>query len=337
MNKYKFLDLSGYMFSGKTAVGHVIRELEGFCVSDFEMEFNLLRIQNGIVDLESSLIDNLSLIRSNDAIVKFQKMVKKFDGTYAKFPYYLFHFHSDFYNTQFNNKFTQLSNEYVNNLLTKSWKAEWPYPLYDMCETESFMRKIRKRLFKDNNAYENKLHLVDGKEFIKYTRLYLDSLMSNFNEIKKNTKTVVMNNSFEPFNAQKSLLYFTDAKCIIIRRDPRDMFATGANESSSFAKISHGEKVENFILRFKMQEDNTNKEVNKDILFLQYEDLVLDYENCLCKLYDFLEIKKEVHIFKKKYFNPEDSKAFIGIHKQYKNQEDIKLIEKDLAEYCLDI
>ena len=93
MKQYKFLDLSGYMFSGKTAVGHIIRELDGFCVPDFELEFNLLRIQDGIIDLESNLVDNWSLIRSNNAILRFKKLIKKLDGTYSKFPYFLFHFH----------------------------------------------------------------------------------------------------------------------------------------------------------------------------------------------------------------------------------------------------
>jgi len=326
------------MFSGKTAIGHVIRELDGFCVSNFEMEFNLLRIQDGIVDLESSLVDNWSLIRANSAILRYKKLIRKLDGSYGKFPHYLFHYYSDFYNTKFNNRLTSLSNDYINSLVSSQWQCEWPYPMYNMSETEIFIRKIKNRLFKDSSSYESEFNLIDSSRFLEQTRKYLYELLTSFDEVTELTNTIVFNNMFEPFNAAKSLRYFNNnAKCIIIKRDPRDMFATGDKESSSFAKISHGNKVENFIARYKMQEQNTNKEFNKDILFFQYEDLILDYENSLIKIYDFLGIDSSIHSKKGKYFNPEESKSYVGIFRKHRNQEDIKLIEKELAEYCLDI
>lgn len=324
------------MFSGKTAVGHIIRELDGFCVPDFELEFNLLRIQDGIIDLESNLVDNWSLIRSNNAILRFKRLIKKLDGTYSKFPYFLFHFHSDFYNTKFGNKFTELSNEYINNFVSSKWSCDWPYPMYDMPESLSFSKKIKKRLLKDDTAYESVFHLVDSKDFIFKTKKYLSKLLSSFEEVKEGTTTIVMNNAFEPFNPSKSLRYFDDAKCIVIRRDPRDMYVTGSKESSVFSKISHGNAVDNFILRYKLQEEHTNKEFNPRILYLQYEDVVLNYENTLKKIFKFLEIDESLHIKKKEFFKPEDSKRFIGIYKNYGNQDEIKLIEERLQAYCLD-
>jgi len=338
MNKqYKFLDLSGYMFSGKHALNLLIQELEGFAVPEFDLEFNLLRLQDGIMDLEKSLVDDWSIIRSNSATKRYKKLVKKLDGSYNKFPYFLFNFHSDYYNTKFNNKFTQLSNEYINNLVTSSWQSEWPYPLYDMCDLESFSRKIKKRFYNKEKAYENEFNLVDGENFYKYTKQYLNELLSNFDSVTKNTETIVMNNAFEPFHPARCLNYFSSAKCIVVKRDPRDMYVTGENHSELYSKISHGQKVENFISRFLMQERNTDKKSNKDIMYLQYEDLILDYENAIIKVYDFLEIDKSKHILKGKYLKPEESKQYIGIYKDFKNQEDIKLIEKELAEYCLDI
>ena len=145
MNKqYNFLDLSGYMFSGKTALNLLMEELDGFNVHHWDMEFNLLRLQDGVMDLEKALVEDWSLIRSNSAIIRFRKLVKHLDGTYSKFPYKLFNFHSDFYQTRFNYKFSGLSEKYINDLIDSSWKSEWPYPLYDMCELESFSRKIKK-------------------------------------------------------------------------------------------------------------------------------------------------------------------------------------------------
>ena len=162
-------------------------------------------------------------------------------------------------------------------------------------------------------------------------------MLSNYDQIKEDDTTFVTNNAFEPFNAKRGLRYFDNAKCIIVRRDPRDMYTTGESYSKLYSKISHGQKVENFIKRFKMQERNTDKIPHRDIMFLQYEDLILNYENTIVKILSFLEIDGSKHYLKGKYLKPEESKQYIGIYKNYKNQEDIKLIEKELAEYCLDI
>lgn len=332
---YKFLDLSGYMFSGKHALTLLISELEGFAVPEFDIEFNLLRIQDGIIDLEKNLVDDWSIIRSNSAIKRFKKLVQKFDGTYSRFPHRLFSFHSDYYNTMFNNKFTELSNRYIDELVLAKWSAEWPYPLYDMCDIEAFTRKIKKRF--NSTSYENEFHLIDGSNFYTATKRYLNDLLSNFESVNDTTETIVMNNAFEPFNPARSLRYFDNAKCIIVRRDPRDMYVTGENHSKLYSKISHGQKVENFIKRFEMQERNTDKTPHKDIMFLQYEELILDYENTVKKIFNFLEIDESLHTRKRKFLNPEESKKFIGIYKNFENQKDIQLIEERLQDYCLDI
>lgn len=335
MKQYKCLDLSGYMFSGSTAVGLMLSELDTYSTPPFDLEFNLLRLQDGIMDLEKALVEDWSIIRANSAIRRFKKLVKKLDGTYSKFPYKLFNFHSDYYQTRFNYKFSELSKEYINNLITTSWQSEWPYTLYDMCEFEAFIRKIKKRLWNKERAFENEFHLIDGENFYKYTKEYLIKLLSNYDGVKNNTTTLVTNNAFEPFNAKRGLRYFDNAKCIIVKRDPRDMYVTGQNHSKLYSKISHGQKVENFIKRFEMQERNTDKTPHKDIMFLQYEELILDYENTKNKIFDFLEIDESLHIKKKEFFKPEESKNFIGIYKNYVNKDEIKLIEEKLQNYCL--
>lgn len=332
----KIIDVSGYMFSGVSTANLLIKELDNHISSDLGLEFNLLRVQDGIMDLEKALVEDWSLIRANSAIRRFKKLVKKFDGTYSKFPYKLFNFHSDYYQTRFNYKFSELSNQYINNLITTNWQSEWPYPLYDMCEFEAFSRKIKKRLWDKERAFENEFHLIDGENFYKYTKEYLIKLLTSYENVKSDTTTLVTNNAFEPFNAKRGLRYFDNAKCIIVKRDPRDMYVTGQHHSKLSTKISHGQKVENFIKRFEMQERNTDKTPHKDIMFLQYEELVLDYENTKNKIFDFLEIDESLHIKKKEFFKPEESKNFIGIYKNYGNKDEIKLIEERLKSYCLD-
>jgi len=335
--QYNYLDLSGYMFSGKHALNLLIAEIEGFSAHQWDLEFNLLRLQDGIMDLEKALVEDWSIIRSNSAIVRFKKLVKKLDGTYGRFPYKLFSFHVDYYQTRFNNQFSKLSDEYINNLIASTWLCEWPYPLFDMGELEAFYRKIKKRLWDKQGAFENQFHLIDGEKFYEFTKDYLIKLLASYDGVTEDATTLVTNNAFEPFNAKRGLKYFDNAKCIIVKRDPRDMYTTACNHSQLYSKMSHGNKVENFIKRFEIQERNTDKTPHEDIMFLQYEDLILNYDKTKDEIFEFLGIDESMHTKKGEFFKPEESKKFIGIYKNIANQNDIKIIKERLNSYCLDI
>lgn len=78
--QYKFLDLSGYMFFGKAAAIDLIREFKGYYVPHYRFEFPLIRIQDGIMDLEKALIDDWSPIRSDIAVKRFRKLITKMSG-----------------------------------------------------------------------------------------------------------------------------------------------------------------------------------------------------------------------------------------------------------------
>lgn len=81
---YKFLDLSGYMFSGKAVAIDLIREFKGYDVPYYREEFPLIRIQDGIMDLEKALIDDWSPIRSDAAIKRFIKLITKLSNKKRK-------------------------------------------------------------------------------------------------------------------------------------------------------------------------------------------------------------------------------------------------------------
>ena len=67
---------------------------------------------------------------------------------------------------------------------------------------------------------------------------------------------------------------------------------------------------------------------------MKFEDIVFDYDKTLSMICNKVGINKKNHVNKGKYFDPEKSKKNIGIWKKYQNLPEIKLIEKELAEYC---
>ena len=71
----KYAVISGYSMTGKTVVTDILKEFQGYNVPIHIAEFNLLRIQGGLLDLCTALHDDWSPIRSDAAIRRFKNVV----------------------------------------------------------------------------------------------------------------------------------------------------------------------------------------------------------------------------------------------------------------------
>lgn len=356
--QYKFLDLSGYMFSGKAAIIDLIREFSGYYVPYYRFEFPLIRIQDGIMDLEKALLDDWSPIRSDIAIKRFQKLITKMSGHKKK----IFSFKEEElvtgwnYNEIFKGKFLEYSMDYMDSLIEMRIKAYWPFQslndaFHEIIRTRFYQAaRIALQLLKGKRkstetlAIETDLFFVDGTDFYEKTRNYLEKLLSITIE-ENGMHTIVMHNAFEPFNPWRPIRYFKDAKCIVVDRDPRDIYVTSLTYSDGFndypniySKISCAFNTDLFIKRMKMLMRNvrTNMDPTGRILRLRFEDIVMDYENALMSIYDFLGESEETHIKKNQFFSPSSSIKNIGLWKDYPNQKEIELIKKELGQYCRD-
>ena len=392
---YKFLDLSGYMFSGKAAAIDLIREFKGYDVPYYHEEFPLFRIQDGIMDLEKALIDDWSPIRSDAAIKRFIKLITKLSNKKRKISFKEEELVAWNFEGKFQNKFFEYSMEYVESLIDLKTKAPWPFSEMTQSYHELMIQLLRPRvrgiklkilkfvlyplgwlpgIFVPKYAedfrniaksiiiplsYQNKtlknenqtiawpevdLIIASGDNFYEKTKIYLERLLS-LSMSSIDNHTIVFHNGFEPFNPHRPLQYFYDAKCIIVDRDPRDIYVTARTYSEGYndypdiyRKISFSFDVELFIKRMAILKKNTNydKDPIGKVLRLRFEELVLDYDNTLLKVYKFLGENENTHINKKKYFNPSISQKNIGLWKTYSNQDDIHKIYSALKDQCFD-
>ena len=327
---YKYLDLSGYAFTGKHAVIDLMREFRGYCVPHFQFEFNLLRIQGGIRDLETALVDDWSLIRSDAALRRFEKLVKRLAGrNYWLGPASWFSAIGAGYDEYFHGQFSPLSKKYVEGLVEAAWHADWPYPLTDISAGELFFRKLLRQL-RIRRAMDFNVRLSAPKNFLDLTKSYLNGLMAAFADNQADIHTVVMHNSFEPVNPIRAARYFHDAKCIIVDRDPRDNYVAGLWYRPTALP------PEQFIHRYRLYREAVGgrKEEDGIILRINFEDLVLDYQKTLEKILAFLGETSASHVSPKKYFDPAVSVKNVGIWKSYPKQDEITAIARELKEYC---
>lgn len=343
----RFVDISGYGHSGKGVITDLLREFNGYNVPHPNFEFNLLRIQGGLIDLRFSLVDNWSPIRANASIIRFKNLIKRI-GPKAKLskPVSLFYSNGMNYDEYFNGKFSAISNDYINSLISYTYQGDWPYNILDENPLRQFYHRIIKNTLSLNNDRCNiNVTAINKESFESKTQSYLNAL---FDTIKKSNDIVfVMHNALEPFCPEKSLNLFENVKSIIVQRDPRDIYASlyvnseghsVSNETDEHWKLKRSflgaDDIDIFCKRQLIQFQQSSRESNSNILRIRYEDIILNYDHTLSIIYNFLGEEPSVHINKKLFFKPELSKKNIGLWMKIEDQAKIKLIENKLFKYC---
>lgn len=391
---YKFLDLSGYMFTGKAAAIDLVREFAGYNVPYYRTEFPLIRVQDGIMDLEKALVDDWSPIRSDVAISRFLTLVKKLAQCETKWSLHEEELVGFGLDREFHGKFYEFAVAYVESLVSYSSEIPWPYASLNQSAVELLGRrlgthllgragrlargvirlpqrmprlltpqKLRKaseigQAFYDELADQSRRvaattgadngwpvitsRLAGGENFHDATQQFLERLLA-LQVSDANVHTIVMHNGFEPYNPARCLRYFRDARCIVVDRDPRDIYVTAVTPSKGFndaaevyRKIAGAVDSKTFVQRFLTLRRNTR--VTSDppgrVLRLRFEDLVLDYECTLQKVYHFLGESAATHVQKGAFFKPDESSRNIGLWKTYAKPEEIRPIEAALSDYC---
>ena len=331
------VDLSGYSFSGKSAVYDLLTEFEGFFSHSKEFEFELMRVQGGILDLKNALVDNWSPIRSSEAIRNFYRLIKRIGGL-GNARSRLAGAGSN-YDLIFPG-FTEKSNQYIDSLVSASWECDWPFPLYS-CDLASLLLKKSKKKLGFNSKDILYLSRPTKELFISSTKSYLNSLFSEV--IDSENKCLVLNNSFEPFDPDKSIELFDFAKSIIVDRDPRDIYLSAINAGSihglEVGLAVTGKTVANFIDRFKIYHANPVTS-SSNVYRIAFESIVLDYEAEVNRIRSFLGETPGSYRHKGCAFNPIQSAKNVGIWKSLNDEvliRDIKIIERELPQYCLSI
>lgn len=337
---FKFVDLSGYMFTGKSAVSDVIREFKGFHVPEYTDEFDLIRIPGGLGDLFTSFGASWSPIRVDQALRRYEQVVK----VMARNPIGVRRFYQEGF--RYSKKYPGIekrTEEFIQRITECQWDMPWPFAIVEN-ETpplKVFLRKVSCRLQGGRLVWPEIHHRIAGQNvFMREVRNYLVDVLSS--AVKPNCHTIVTHNALEPFNPQCYFGLFDNIKCIAVDRDPRDIFATGAmvvpgyndGDLRSSKRISGSFDPKVFVERFSILRSNTNYQHHPNILRINYESLINSYDQTVDEIYQFLEVSPSEHIWKEKFFSPAKSKQNVGLWKKYPNQKDIEIIAAAFPDRC---
>lgn len=324
----KVLDLNGFTLSGKAAFTDLFRELKGYYVPDTEFEFCLFRIQDGLMDLKHALVDDWSPVRSDSAIRRFKKLNSILSSKTPKYTLLWASSPSGYnYNQLVHPEFYDITEKYINSFVTSSYKSMWPFALHDVHSIECFWRRVGSRLgFKNCDYFDRYVTAKDG--FMEKTQSYVEELISY--NLEDEQHTCIIHNGLEPFRAHDVNLFCKNGKSIVIHRDPRDVYIAGLGVG-----FSASANVNTFIAQYKMmREVYLSRGHHEHVLEIGFEDLVLDYENTLQCVFNFLGENSDIHLNKKSYFDPSKSRKGVGMWKSHSNPLAINTISEKLPQFC---
>ncbi len=330
------LDLSGFMFSGKASVSDLLSEFDNIYVPNNRDEFDLLRVGGGLIDLKNA-VDDWSPIRTYSAINRFKKTVGRISRQVD--------FSNSFLNLGwgYSNRFPNIdeyTNQFISEIIELEWDTPWPYSSLEYDAVQIFNTRINdfskskwaliravvgiidniynkivvRNIFDYNKTGVESYNLsVNIEKFINSAQKYVNNIL--WDGVDRETfEVLVTHNALEPFNPAKNLnLLGANSKCIVVSRDPRDVYATamsfqvGFNDNVEFyKKIIGADDLHVFIKRFNAYKEKIVE--NSDVLRLNFNDLILNYDVELDKICEFIGIDSSHHINRFKAFNPEISK-----------------------------
>lgn len=268
----RMVDLSGYSFSGKSAVYDLLVRYSGVTGHDLEFEFDLVRCRGGVLDLYDSLTQRWNLVRSSVAVRDFKRVAYFLGGDTGLVdrllrggPRYGCYF----------SEFDRIMEDYVGELTIDSWSCYWPFMDYPEARVFAVVNKLLGKIWRHESVVC--LARWDESEFVGTTRRAMDRLIVN--GLKGSAEVLLLNNCCDPSDPGPTLRLFSNAVSIVVDRDPRDIYLSALNASNpEVGRAAIGGGIDSFISRFKVLRASSASDSSL-VLRISFEDLVLNFEN----------------------------------------------------------
>lgn len=312
----------GYGCSGS---GIVIDYLKGFSgVFEVGFEFSLIKEPDGLDDLSHFLLEDWDPIKSDYAInrfLKFCNVLNRKNNKFGKWGLSL--------GERLKLDFNKITDQYLKNLTDYKYQGSSRVHLYAYSTLHSFFKKIHRKIDPiGGKGKEMFFSKPSKKNFYKFSQEYIENLFKPLME-ENNCEVLLLDQAISVNNLEKSLNFFKNTKVIIVERDPRDILSDlilnklliGSNKSVDF--------VENYITWHKGLRHNKKLKFLKNVMFVQFEEFINDFNKTTKKINSFLEIDPSQQI-KNKYLDLEKSRSNIGLWKKILKDSEEKLITKTL-------
>lgn len=257
------------------------------------------------------------------------------------------------YEELFNHKFKQLSYEYIENLCDVIYKGFYHADFYNRGKIFAFLNRCYQKIIR--TFFYNKkitkylpLSLLSKNEFcyggtyskekfLETTKEYVSKLLNEYN--KNNSPYILIDQLFPPTNVDDFFNYIPtnqECKVFVVERDPRDLYVTAkCFLNMGVVPLENVNKFCDWYLWTRGQAKNKSK--SKNVMYLQFEDIIYDYEETRKKICNFIGININSDCKQFEHFDPKKSVNNTQVWKRFKGKItdlEIKTIETRLKKYC---
>lgn len=324
----KTIIVLGTWSSGSGAVSDYLSSRED-CINPFGTnEFKLISDPGGLHNMYKNFYHSSDLLLPSKAIEDFKIYTKNLEKYFVYSDYGV-------KKKLYDKDFLSHTNKFIKDITFLSYRG-WPH-FKDITSTtlsKKIKRKIQQKLF-DRKIYEIYnfpiIVPVEKHKFIEIAQKFIYKIMKiKINNSSK--KNIVLNNAADICDPIGSTQYFKNKKIICVTRDPRDIFC-GMKLRQANSTPWYDVKI--FIKWYKHFFGNENflKNLKKNnILKIEFENFVLDFNNESKKISKFLEINPK-NIQDKNLFDLEKTKKNLFKSKILLTKNEINQIEKNLENY----
>lgn len=306
---FKTITVNGTGYSGSTAIYEYMQLQKNFHDPFRNKEFTITYDPCGITDIENCISGKYSISKANFIYKNFLENInfyinKENDLKPGK-------------NFQNPDKLKKILLNYLNEIIDFSYEGNTSYLRYQKTRLETFKMKLL-NLNRDKIVF-----FKDLKTFKDVTKKLFFDLFNYEN------KDVILDQGTNIYNLHQSSKYYSNPFCIIVFRDPRDIFSEfkfklpysyPKTDVNIFCKWYEGSM-------FKIKNQNFE---NLNFLNVNFEDFILENKKILEKISNFLSITiKPDH----KEFDFERSRNNIFKYKNLLTNNEKLIIEKRLNRY----
>ena len=315
-----------YMGSGSSAVTDLLREYEGINTKNSDFEYVFLYAPDGLFDLEYKLLYNNNAIRSDEAIKSFRKLMQEL--------YIYGGWGIANYKEKISQNFINIVDSYLNTIVTSKYHGIWYYH-QKPTKVDWIIRVIKRVLFKKTAKLKQlqlEMSMISSEDFYEKSRKFIVDVIKQISDTEEN---IVLDQLLLPHNLNLIDNYKIDGLLpIIVSRDPRDVFIMNKYFwKPRNQEVPYPTDVKTFCNYYKMMREN-EKKTNTLALRLNFEDLVLNYEETKQDIENFIGIDSIHHKAKFEYFNPAISVNNLQVYnRDDKYREEVEVIELELSEY----
>lgn len=320
----QYICVVGYGWSGSSAVVDLLKEFQGNW--DPEAEFRILTDPHGMVDLEHVLLDKWDAQNVDIAIHDFIDFAKFLNQNEGKFQ------RGINYDRYFRGKFMEATENFIDEITNFRYKSYWWIYNYRMPYWKWLFKKIVNKIIPQEYIETMYFADLDKETFYAAVKKYMNNLVQIIADGNE-CHNIILDQAVQPQHPLKAFDYFDNVKVIIVDRDPRDIYCDMVDLERLVGRdIAVTHDATKFVKWHKKYRENREQK-NDRILRVQFEDLVLHYEDTVKRIIDFVGDDAMIHVQQFEYFDPAISRKNVGKYLNFTYQDEIRVLEQELKDY----